>query len=105
MLAGVALHYGEAAYGNVGFGTRLDFTVIGRDVSLASRVADMNRTLGEPLLMSAAFAEELGQKVTSLGQFPAKGFVDPVEIFRPNVTDAALERVYRSPLSTFFDIG
>jgi adenylate cyclase len=105
MLAGIALHYGEAAYGNVGSGTRLDFTVIGRDVSLASRVADMNRTLGEPLLMSAAFAEELGQRVTSLGWFPAKGFVDPVEIFRPNIIDAALESVYRSPKATFFDIG
>ena len=44
MLAGIALHYGEAAYGNIGPGTHLDFTVIGRDVSLASRVADMNRT-------------------------------------------------------------
>ena len=30
--AGIALHHGEAAYGNVGSGSRLDFTVIGRDV-------------------------------------------------------------------------
>ncbi|SDR47109.1 adenylate cyclase [Rhizobiales bacterium GAS113] len=105
MRAGLALHYGEAAYGNIGSGTRLDFTVIGRDVSLASRVADMNRTLDEPLLLSAAFAEELGQKVTSLGSFPAKGFVDPVEIYRPELTDATLENVYRSPKATFFDIG
>ena len=29
---GIALHYGEAAYGNVGSGVRLDFTVIGKDV-------------------------------------------------------------------------
>src|SRR3954466_6623408 len=27
---GIALHHGEAAYGNVGSGERLDFTVIGR---------------------------------------------------------------------------
>jgi len=105
MRAGIALHYGEAAYGNIGSGTRLDFTVIGRDVSLASRVADMNRTLDEPLLLSAAFAGELGQKVTSLGSFPAKGFTDPVEIYRPEITDATLENVYRSPKTTFFDIG
>jgi adenylate cyclase len=105
MRAGIALHYGEAAYGNVGSGTRLDFTVIGRDVSLASRVADMNRTLDEPLLLSAAFADELGQKVTSLGRFPAKGFRDPVEIFRPEISNEALERVYRTPKTTFFDIG
>ena len=65
----------------------------------------MNRTLAEPLLMSAAFAEKLGQEVTSLGRFPAKGFVDPVEVFRPDVTDETLESVYRSPRATFFDIG
>ncbi|MGC1575589.1 MAG: adenylate/guanylate cyclase domain-containing protein [Beijerinckiaceae bacterium] len=105
MRAGIALHYGEAAYGNIGSGTRLDFTVIGRDVSLASRIADMNRTLDEPLLMSAAFARELGQKVRPLGKFPAKGFVDPVEIFRPDVIDVTLDRVYRTPKTTFFDIG
>jgi adenylate cyclase len=105
MRAGIALHYGEAAYGNVGSGTRLDFTVIGRDVSLASRVADMNRTLDEPLLLSDAFAQALGQKVTSLGRFPAKGFIDPVEIFRPEIADATLAEVYRSPRATFFDIG
>ena len=105
MRAGMALHYGEAAYGNVGSGTRLDFTVIGRDVSLASRVADMNRTLDEPLLLSEAFAKVLGQNVTSLGRFPAKGFVDPVGIFRPEISDAALTEVYRSPKPTFFDIG
>ena len=105
MRAGIALHYGEAAYGNVGSGTRLDFTVIGRDVSLASRIADLNRTLDEPLLLSAAFARELGQKVRPLGKFRAKGFVDPVEIFRPDVIDVALDRVYRTPKATFFDIG
>src|SRR3954471_7451777 len=39
---GLALHHGEAAYGNVGSGARLDFTVIGPDVNLASRIAQLN---------------------------------------------------------------
>ena len=43
---GVALHHGEAAYGNVGSGVRLDFTVIGPDVNLASRIAQLNKVLG-----------------------------------------------------------
>src|SRR3954452_11957510 len=41
--AGIALHYGEAAYGNVGSGVRLDFTVIGPDVNLASHIAQLNK--------------------------------------------------------------
>jgi adenylate cyclase len=105
MRAGMALHYGEAAYGNVGSGIRLDFTVIGRDVSLASRIADMNRVLDEPLLLSEAFADALGQKVTSLGRFPAKGFRETVEIFRPEISDVALHEALRIPRATFFDIG
>ena len=83
---GIALHYGEAAYGNVGSGIRLDFTVIGRDVNLASRIAGMNRTLGEPLLMSRAFVDRLRRKAVDLGAFPARGFKDPVEVFRPGPT-------------------
>ena len=35
--AGVALHYGTVSYGNVGYGHRLDFTLIGPDVNLVSR--------------------------------------------------------------------
>jgi adenylate cyclase len=38
---GIALHFGNAAYGNVGSGARLDYTVIGHDVNLASRLADL----------------------------------------------------------------
>ena len=81
---GIALHYGEAAYGNIGSGVRLDFTVIGRDVNLASRIADMNRNLGEPLLMSRSFVERLRRQTVELGAFPARGFRDPVEVFRPD---------------------
>ena len=82
---GIALHYGEAAYGNVGSGVRLDFTVIGKDVGLASRIAQMNRSLNEPLLMSGAFARRLRQQGLRLGAFPARGFKDPVEVYRPLV--------------------
>ena len=84
MHVGIALHYGEAAYGNVGSGVRLDFTVIGRDVGLASRIANMNRPLNEPLLMSVAFVTRLRRNVVSLGAFPARGFREPVEVFRPD---------------------
>jgi len=57
--AGIALHFGNPAYGNVGSGTRLDFTVIGRDVNYTSRIADMCSSFDCRLLMSEAFVKRL----------------------------------------------
>ena len=92
--AGMALHYGEAAYGNVGSGIRLDFTVIGKDVGLASRIGAMNRPLSQPVLMSSAFVEHLHGPSERVGAFSARGFKDPIEVFRPLTphTDAASGR-------------
>ncbi len=81
--AGMALHHGEAAYGNVGAGQRLDFTVIGRDVNLAGRIAKLNKTLGEPLLMSRPFVDHLWGNTMPLGEHPVEGFAEPVAVFRP----------------------
>ncbi|MDB5524710.1 MAG: adenylate/guanylate cyclase protein [Rhizobium sp.] len=36
--AGIALHYGSVSYGNIGSGKRLDFTLIGPDVNMVSRI-------------------------------------------------------------------
>ncbi len=80
--AGIALHHGEAAYGNVGSGARLDFTVIGPDVNLASRIAQMNKVLREPLLMSKAFADHLWGDPEMIGRHPLDGFLEPVPIYR-----------------------
>ena len=80
---GIALHHGEAAYGNVGSGARLDFTVIGRDVNLASRLAKLNKTLGESLLMSRTFVDFLWGDPDPLGQHALDGFADAVAIYRP----------------------
>jgi adenylate cyclase len=81
--AGIALHHGEAAYGNVGSGARLDFTVIGRDVNLASRVARLNRTLGEPILMSKPFVDFLWDMPEPLGEHALDGFAEPMGVYRP----------------------
>jgi len=80
---GFALHHGDAAYGNVGSGQRLDFTVIGRDVNLASRIAELNKRLGEPLLMSKPFVEHLWGNPEPLGRHEVEGFEEAVEVYRP----------------------
>ena len=80
---GIALHHGDAAYGNVGSGQSLDFTVIGRDVNLASRIATLNKRLGEPLLMSRPFVNHLWGNPQPLGAHEVDGFDETIEVFRP----------------------
>src|SRR3954447_7859578 len=81
--AGLALHRGEVAYGNVGSGARLNFTVIGPDVNLASRIAQLNKVLGEPLLLSQAFVDVLPGRSEPLGAHAVDGFAQAGPISRP----------------------
>jgi adenylate cyclase len=80
--AGIALHHGVVAYGNIGSGRRLDFTLIGRDVNLTSRIEGVCAATGRPLLMSARFVRLAGLRgAVSAGRHPVKGFEEPVELF------------------------
>ena len=80
--AGIALHYGELSYGNVGSGSRLDFTLIGPDVNVASRIQSICSEKGETLLMSESFREKarIGDAV-SIGPQRLKGFAEAMELF------------------------
>ena len=89
--AGVALHYGEVAYGNVGSGVRLDFTVIGKDVGLTSRIANLNRPLDQPVLMSGEFVRRLRCPAAEVGAFAVRGFKDLVVVYRPGRPEEAAQ--------------
>lgn len=82
---GVALHYGRAAYGNVGSGERLDFTVIGRDVNQTSRIQLLTSELRKPLLASTKFAEVAGEPMESIGKHAVPGYEEGLEVFEPSV--------------------
>ena len=77
---GVGLHVGTASYGNIGGRERLDFTVIGRTVNIASRIESQCRPLGAAALCSGEFAELAGIASRPLGSFELKGVAGPVEL-------------------------
>jgi adenylate cyclase len=82
--AGIALHYGKVSYGNIGSGRRLDFTVIGPDVNLLSRIQGVCSENGDTLLMSGQFAEMLTRPdAVSIGEHALKGFLGKIELFTP----------------------
>ncbi|MEM7301614.1 MAG: DUF427 domain-containing protein [Pseudomonadota bacterium] len=82
--AGIALHVGDVAYGNVGARDRLDFTVVGPAVNLASRIEGLTKETGHKVLASGAFRQALGAGeigLTSAGSHAFKGITGEHEIF------------------------
>lgn len=80
---GIALHHGDAAYGNVGSTRRLDFTVIGRDVNIASRICGVCREAGAPILMSQAFKRRIGGAGRQAGDFAVHGIAEALTLYVP----------------------
>jgi adenylate cyclase len=79
--SGAALHYGTASYGNIGVRERLDFTVIGPDVNMTSRIERFCRELDQRVIMSEAFAERLDRPMWELGAFELRGFARMQRLF------------------------
>lgn len=80
---GIGVHVGDVMYGNIGSTSRLDFTVIGPAVNMASRLEALTKQLGRTVLLSRAFAElvEREFELEHVGQHEVRGFSDPIELF------------------------
>jgi adenylate cyclase len=79
---GIARHAGEVMYGNIGTRDRLDFTVIGPAVNLASRMEKLCRVPGPKVLISDTFAGMCtGAAFRPLGEHVLQGVGRAVEVF------------------------
>ncbi|MCA1491354.1 adenylate/guanylate cyclase domain-containing protein [Ensifer sp. NBAIM29] len=80
---GIGVHVGDVMYGNIGSRKRLDFTVIGPAVNVASRLESLTKELKRPVLLSRAFVERAGcaAQLESLGSHALRGLDHPVDIF------------------------
>jgi adenylate cyclase len=78
---GLALHIGQVMYGNIGGGSRLDFTCIGPAVNLAARLEKLAAKLSRTIVASGEFAAQLPGQFTSAGEFTVAGFAAPQTVF------------------------
>jgi adenylate cyclase len=80
----LGLHRGTVLCGSIGSPERLDFTVIGPAVNEVARIEQMCRSLDQPVVVSAAFAEACGdarQDLVSLGRYALRGVGRAQELF------------------------
>ena len=81
---------GEVVRGNIGTSSRLDFTVMGTAVNLASRLEGLCRPLETTALFSASIADHI-PSLQHLGHHSVKGLKDPVAVHRlPNASERAV---------------
>ena len=80
---GTGIHFGKLLYGNVGARERLDFTVLGQSVNIASRVEAFCGRLNEPVLMSDTVAQLTGMPTRHVATESLKGLDTPMPLHAP----------------------
>jgi class 3 adenylate cyclase len=96
----VGINSGPVMVGTVGGGGRLEFTVIGDPVNVASRVEEATRDTGDTILLTestrALVSDEWRARLEERGSMPLKGKSEPIALYalrgdgaRPAARDAA----------------
>lgn len=81
---GIGINVGQVSYGNIGSQGRLDFTVLGSAVNLASRVEGLTKAIGQRVLATDSVARHAPDLFTDCGHHSVRGVSNPIQIFSLN---------------------
>lgn len=80
---GIGIHWGKVIMGNIGSEKKMDFTIMGDPVNIASRLEALSKQLGKRILLSSSAYELIKDEFEfiSLGEFKVMGVEEPLNVY------------------------